>query len=33
MVSGVCNGLGAYLGLDATIIRIAFVLLEPGLSS
>lgn len=27
MVSGVCNGLGAYFGLDPTIVRVAFVLL------
>jgi len=27
MISGVCNGLGAYFGIDPTIIRIAFVLL------
>lgn len=27
MVSGVCNGLGAYFGIDPTIVRVAFVLL------
>ncbi|MBI5425640.1 MAG: PspC domain-containing protein [Opitutae bacterium] len=27
MVSGVCNGLGAYFGVDPTIVRVAFVLL------
>ncbi len=27
MVSGVCNGLGAYFGLDPTLFRIGFVLL------
>ncbi|HEY8994638.1 MAG TPA: PspC domain-containing protein [Lacunisphaera sp.] len=27
MLSGVCNGLGAYFGVDATLFRIAFVLL------
>lgn len=27
MVSGVCNGLGAYLGVDPTIVRVLFVLL------
>jgi len=27
MISGVCNGLAAYLNLDATIVRIAFVVL------
>jgi phage shock protein PspC (stress-responsive transcriptional regulator) len=27
MISGVCNGLGAYLNLDPTFIRLAFVLL------
>jgi phage shock protein PspC (stress-responsive transcriptional regulator) len=27
MLSGVCNGLGAYFGLDPTLFRIAFVLL------
>ena len=28
MLSGVCNGLGAYFGLDPTIFRIGFVLLS-----
>lgn len=27
MVSGVCGGLGKYLGIDATLIRLVFVLL------
>lgn len=27
MVTGVCNGIGAYLGLDPTVIRVIFVLL------
>ncbi len=27
MIAGVCNGLAAYLGIDVTIVRIAFVLL------
>lgn len=27
MVSGVCNGLGAYFGIDPTIVRVLFVLL------
>jgi phage shock protein PspC (stress-responsive transcriptional regulator) len=26
MISGVCNGLGAYFNIDATLVRIAFVL-------
>lgn len=26
MISGVCGGLGEYLGIDATLIRLAFVL-------
>lgn len=34
-LTGVCGGLGAYLGIDPTLIRIAFVLLTlfggPGL--
>ncbi|HLP24306.1 MAG TPA: PspC domain-containing protein, partial [Acidobacteriota bacterium] len=30
MVSGVCNGLGAYFGIDPTIIRVLFVLLALG---
>ncbi len=25
MIFGVCSGLGNYLGLDATIVRVAFV--------
>ncbi len=27
MIAGVCAGLGRYFGLDATIVRIIFVLL------
>jgi phage shock protein PspC (stress-responsive transcriptional regulator) len=27
MVSGVCNGIGAYFGIDPTFVRVAFVLL------
>jgi phage shock protein PspC (stress-responsive transcriptional regulator) len=27
MISGVCNGIAAYLGIDVTLVRIAFVLL------
>jgi phage shock protein PspC (stress-responsive transcriptional regulator) len=27
MVSGVCNGIGAYFGIDPTIVRVLFVLL------
>ncbi len=27
MLAGVCGGLGAYIGMDPTIIRIIFVLL------
>ena len=27
MIAGVCAGLGRYLGIDATIVRIIFVLL------
>lgn len=27
MVAGVCGGLGEYFGIDATIIRIGFVIL------
>ena len=27
MISGVCNGLAAYLNLDVTVIRVAFVIL------
>jgi phage shock protein C len=27
MVSGVCGGLGAYLNLDSTVVRLLFVLL------
>ena len=30
MVAGVCGGLGAYIRLDPTIIRLAFVLLALG---
>ncbi|OGO35504.1 MAG: hypothetical protein A2W35_21330 [Chloroflexi bacterium RBG_16_57_11] len=37
MISGVCGGMGKYLNLDATVIRLLFVLLSiftgvvPGL--
>lgn len=27
MIAGVCSGLGAYLGVDATVVRLIFVLL------
>jgi phage shock protein C len=27
MIAGVCGGLGTYLGVDPTLIRLAFVLL------
>jgi phage shock protein C len=27
MISGVCGGLGKYLGIDPTLIRLVFVLL------
>jgi len=27
MIAGVCGGLGIYLGIDPTLIRLAFVLL------
>lgn len=27
MIAGVCTGLGRYLGIDTTIVRIIFVLL------
>jgi phage shock protein C len=27
MIAGVCGGLGKYLGIDPTLIRLAFVLL------
>lgn len=27
MIAGVCSGLAAYLGIDATVIRLIFVLL------
>lgn len=30
MIGGVCGGLGAYLGIDATIVRLFFVLLAFG---
>ncbi|HLF70186.1 MAG TPA: PspC domain-containing protein [Actinomycetota bacterium] len=30
MIAGVCGGLGRYLGIDATLIRIAWVLLVLG---
>jgi phage shock protein C len=37
MIAGVCGGMGKYLGIDATVIRLLFVLLTiftgvvPGL--
>ena len=31
MLGGVCSGLGEYLNLDPTVIRIAFVALGIGL--
>jgi phage shock protein C len=35
MIAGICGGLGQYLGLDSTIVRLIFVLLAlaggPGL--
>jgi len=33
MIGGVCGGLGKFLGLDATVVRLLFVLLQflfPG---
>jgi len=27
MLAGVCNGIAAFVGIDATVIRIAFVIL------
>ncbi|HEX9116593.1 MAG TPA: PspC domain-containing protein, partial [Anaerolineae bacterium] len=31
MVAGVCGGLGEYLGIDSTLVRLFFVLLAlPG---
>lgn len=30
MVAGVCGGLGRYLGIDATLVRLFFVLLALG---
>ena len=27
MIAGVCGGLGKYLGIDPTLIRLAFILL------
>lgn len=27
MIAGVCSGLGAYLGIDPTVVRLIFVLL------
>ena len=27
MIAGVCGGLGAYLGVDPTLVRVAFVLI------
>lgn len=30
-IAGVCGGLGEYMGVDATVLRVAFVLLAlPG---
>lgn len=33
MVAGVCGGLGKYLNIDPTLIRLAFVLLLLGVGS
>ena len=30
MIGGVCAGLGEYLGLDPTVVRIIYVLLSLG---
>jgi phage shock protein C len=30
MLEGVCGGLAAYLGIDSTIVRLAFLLLIPA---
>jgi phage shock protein C len=30
MLAGVCGGLAAYLGIDSTIVRLAFLLLIPA---
>jgi phage shock protein C len=30
ILAGVCGGLAAYLGIDATIVRLAFLLLIPA---
>lgn len=30
MIAGVCSGLGAYLGIDAVLVRLFFVLLTIG---
>jgi phage shock protein C len=30
MIAGVCGGLGAYLGIDAVLVRLFFVLLTIG---
>ena len=30
ILGGVCGGLGEYLGVDSTLIRLAFVLLTLG---
>lgn len=30
MIGGVCAGIGQYLGLDPTVVRIIYVLLSVG---
>ncbi len=30
MISGVCGGLGKYLGIDSTLVRVFFVILSLG---
>lgn len=30
MIAGVCGGLGQYLGLDPTVVRLVFVLMALG---
>jgi phage shock protein C len=30
MIGGVCGGLAAYLGIDSTLVRLAFLLLIPA---
>ncbi len=30
MIGGVCAGIGEYIGLDPTVVRIIFVLLSIG---